>query len=175
MSLTPRSAEHGVLPIREGASSWLTHAEGMVGTPAFMAPEQVEGRALDGRADLYALGGVAFWLLTGKLVFEREHAFAQLLAQLQEPLPNLRELVPAEVPEALLQLIAACLAKQPEQRPSDARTLGRALRAIAFPPERAWTDERAEAWWSVYQPRPSEHPPEAAPRELARGVTVGRG
>ncbi|MEY4511809.1 MAG: hypothetical protein RLZZ450_3931 [Pseudomonadota bacterium] len=144
----------------------LTNAEGMVGTPAFMAPEQVQGRALDGRADLYALGGVAFWLLTGKLVFSHDNPVEQLLAHVHTPVPDLRALLPAEVPDDLVQLIAKCLAKAPADRPHTAKALGRALKAIEFPADQAWTDERAQDWWRIRRPFPSGHPPAPEPREL---------
>jgi serine/threonine-protein kinase len=144
----------------------LTNAEGMVGTPAFMAPEQVLGRALEGRADLYALGGVAFWLLTGTLVFKFDNPVEQLLAHVHTPVPNLRELLPSDVPDELVHLITKCLAKSPDDRPDTAKALGRALKAIVFPEREAWTDERAQEWWRNRRPFPSEHPPAAEPREL---------
>jgi serine/threonine protein kinase len=156
----------------------LTNPNGMIGTPAFMAPEQVQGQPVDGRADLYALGGVAYWLLTGRLVYERQSAVEQLLAQVHAPVPELRAQLGEEVPEALLQLIASCLSKSPSERPADARVLGRALKAISFAPEQAWTDERAQQWWRSRRPRPSEHPPLLEPRELAVAaptVSIKRG
>jgi serine/threonine-protein kinase len=147
----------------------LTNPNGMVGTPAFMAPEQVQGQQLDGRADLYALGGVAFWLLTGRLVFAQESAVEQLLAQVHAPVPELRAQLGAEVPEELVHLIASCLAKDPNERPHDARELGRALKAITFSAEQAWTEERAQLWWRTRRPHPSVHPALAEPRELNVG------
>ena len=153
-------------PGRTDRSIQLTHAEGMVGTPAFMAPEQVQGVALDGRADLYALGGVAFWLLTGTLVFKFDNPVEQLLAHVHTPVPDLRALLPSDVPDELVALIAKCLAKSPADRPARAKALGRALKAIQFPARAAWTDERAQDWWRIRRPFPSEHPPAPEPREL---------
>jgi len=152
--------------------SRLTNAEGMVGTPAFMSPEQAQGGAIDGRADLYALGAVAYWLLTGKLVFPHESAIELLLAHLHEPLPALRELLPREVPDQLVALIGACLAKEPDERPADARSLRRALLAIPFAPEQAWSEERAQSWWAEFRATPSEYPALAEPRALQIGPTV---
>ncbi|MDB4984951.1 MAG: hypothetical protein JWN04_129 [Myxococcaceae bacterium] len=153
-------------------SARLTNAEGMVGTPAYMAPEQVQGRGIDGRADLYALGGVAFWLLTGKLVFNHDNTIEQLLAHVYTPVPSLRELLPESVPNALVNLIAACLAKEPADRPANARALGRALKAIRFPADQEWTEERAQEWWAARIPYPFEYPVVASPRELAIGATM---
>ncbi|MDB4973389.1 MAG: hypothetical protein JWN48_1730 [Myxococcaceae bacterium] len=158
-------------------SPQLTNAEGMVGTPAYMAPEQVQGRSIDGRADLYALGGVAFWLLTGKLVFNHDNTVEQLLAHVHTPVPALRELLPASVPNGLVNLIAACLAKDPDDRPRNARALGRALKALRFPPEQEWTEERAQDWWTSRRPFPAQYPEMEAPRALAVGpatITITR-
>jgi eukaryotic-like serine/threonine-protein kinase len=154
---------HSMVPV---ADPLLTNPNGMVGTPAFMAPEQVQGQHLDGRADLYALGGVAFWLLTGRLVFEPASAVEQLLAQVHAPVPELGAQLGAEVPSELVRLIESCLAKSPHDRPVDARALCRALKAIEFAPEQAWTEERAHAWWRTFRPQPSVHPALAEPREL---------
>jgi serine/threonine-protein kinase len=161
------------LPLAPAAGSgYVTHAEGMVGTPAFMAPEQVQAKPLDGRADLYALGGVAFWLLTGTLVFERDNAVDQLLAHVHDPLPDLRPLLPAAAPDELVRLITACLEKRPDARPESARALGRALRAIVFSEEHTFQREHAEEWWAAHRPPHSEPPPALPPRELAIGPTV---
>ncbi len=160
-----------LMPSPEG-NPMLTNPNGMVGTPAFMAPEQVQGQRLDGRADLYALGGVAFWLLTGRLVYEPTSAVEQLLAQVHAPVPELKATLGAEVPEELVRLIESCLAKSPADRPADARTLGRALKAIQFDPDHAWSEERAQEWWRRFRPHPSIHPPLAEPKELAVGAAT---
>jgi serine/threonine protein kinase len=167
-------AEHALLPLTDLRVGGLTQPEGLVGTPAYMAPEQVQSRPIDGRADLYALGGVAFWLLTGELVFDVENPVEQLLAQIHEPLPDLRKRLPRETPAELVQLITACLAKDAIDRPSDARALGRLLRAVPFTAARTWTDERAQAWWLAHRPQPSEYPPLVEPRELnvASALTI---
>ena len=168
-----RNDEPVVAPAADGGSYdrsvKLTNAEGMVGTPAFMAPEQVQGSEIEGSADIYALGGVAFWLLTGTLVFKFDNPVEQLLAQVHTPVPDLRALLPSDVPDELVALIAKCLAKSPADRPVTAKALGRALKAIQFPPEDAWTDERAQDWWRSRRPFPSEHPLAPEPRELNVG------
>jgi serine/threonine protein kinase len=151
-------------------SPLLTNPNGMVGTPAFMAPEQVQGQRLDGRADLYALGGVAFWLLTGRLVYEPASAVEQLLAQVHAPVPELQRQLGPDVPPELVRVLESCLAKSPAERPLDARALSRALKAIEFPPEQAWTEDRAQAWWRKWRPHASVPPLLAEPRELAVGA-----
>jgi serine/threonine-protein kinase len=119
------------------------------GTPAYMAPEMASGESVDGRADLYGLGCVAYYLLTGQLVFQASNTFQMLAKHLQErPVPPSQrtELV---VPAALDQVVLACLAKKPADRPASATELDRMLGAIEIEP---WTEEMAERWWNLHQP-----------------------
>lgn len=132
----------------------LTRAGTVMGTPEFMAPEQALGRAIDGRADLYALGCVGYWLLTGRVVFQKEQAMQILLAHIQEPPPSLDSYAPEPVARGLTLAILACLAKSPEHRPQDARELLRRLTEAEreLPAEQVWTEERAHGWWAQHQP-----------------------
>jgi serine/threonine protein kinase len=131
----------------------LTQLGAMLGTPGFMAPEQILGMQLDGRADLYALGCCAWWLLTGREVFPREAVEAKILHRhIYEPIPSLSASMPSWCPPELEYVIAACLAKDIAHRPADARALAHMLRAIPIPPQLAWTPEAAGAWWQAYQP-----------------------
>ena len=131
----------------------LTQIGAMLGTPGFMAPEQILGMQLDGRADLYALGCCAWWLLTGREVFAREAAEARILHKhIYDPLPSLASRMSSWCPPELEAVIAACLAKDVADRPADARALARLLRAIPIPAPLAWTPALATAWWQTYQP-----------------------
>ncbi|MEP6905093.1 MAG: serine/threonine-protein kinase [Gemmatimonadales bacterium] len=119
------------------------------GTPAYMAPEMALGETVDGRSDLYALGCVAYYLLTGKLVFDAENTFqmvAKHLHHVPEP-PSVRGGV--EVPAELERLVLACLAKKPGERPADAGELERSLASIDVRP--IWSETDAREWWSVNQ------------------------
>jgi hypothetical protein len=119
------------------------------GTPAYMAPEMAMGDAVDGRADLYALGCVAYYLLTAQVVFEAANALQMLAKHLREaPVPPSERAV-FPVPPALDRLVLACLAKAPEDRPRSAGELGRALAAIEG---EAWGEEQAMQWWSANRP-----------------------
>ncbi len=134
-------------------SQKLTQLGAMLGTPGFMAPEQILGMALDGRADLYALGCVAWWLLAGNEVFKREPGEAKILHKhIYEAVPTLRSRVRGWCPPELEAVIASCLAKEVDKRPADARELAAMLRAIPIPDEHAWTEPRAQAWWLEYKP-----------------------
>lgn len=134
-----------------GQKTLLTLEGAAVGTPAFMAPEVALGeKRIDGRADVYGLGCVAFWLLTGRTVFEEENPTAMALAHVKkEPLPPSR-LAEVEVPAELDALVLGCLAKQPEARPPSASDLKRRLRSCSA--ASSWGAEDAERWWRVNLP-----------------------
>jgi serine/threonine-protein kinase len=102
----------------------------MLGTPSFMAPEQLAGGAVDGRADLYALGVMLFQLLTGRLPYDAP-SMGQLLMQIARAEPrDLRGLRP-DLPQELGWLVGGLLAKQASERPGDGRAVAAALREIA--------------------------------------------
>ncbi|HXK17009.1 MAG TPA: protein kinase [Polyangiaceae bacterium] len=142
----------------------LTRAGTVMGTPEFMAPEQALGKPLDGRADLYALGCVAYWLLTGRLLFRKDAPMMILIAHIKEPPPSLDEQAPG-VPHGLKLCIMDCLAKSPEHRPQSARELLRRLTEAEteLTPEQTWTEARAHAWWQLHQP--------PTPSSLSHGLT----
>ena len=104
---------------------------GMVlGTPSFMSPEQMAGRRVDGRSDLYSLGVMLFQLLTGALPHASE-SMATLMYQIaNEPAPDVRSLRPG-LPEALANIVALALEKRPEVRYSDGKAMAADLLAVA--------------------------------------------
>lgn len=127
-----------------------TQENAIPGTPAYLAPEQALGAAVDGRADLYALGCVAYWMLTGQRVFSAETPLELILLHAKEaPVPPSQRSAQA-IPPALESLVLACLAKDPAQRPQTARELSQRLGAIET--ATAWTQERARDWWAKHLP-----------------------
>lgn len=108
----------------------LTQSGILLGSPGYMAPEQVLGNPVDGRADIYSLGLVMFEMLTGKNPMEREHAGATLMAHVDETRPRPRDIRPDIAPE-LDAIIHVCLAKKPEDRFADITALVRAFRVAA--------------------------------------------
>ncbi len=136
----------------------LTGAGITAGTPAYMAPEMALGQHdVDGRADLYALGCVAYWLLTGQEVFQGETPVATLLKHVRdEPVPPSQR-TEIRIPPALEAVILACLAKDPADRPQTAAELS--LRLQASLGSDPWTGYDARQWWLRHQPR-SEPAPE---------------
>ena len=124
------------------------------GTPAYMAPEMVLGKEqVDARTDLYALGGVAYWLLTGQLVFEQDTPMAMVVDHVKtEPVaPSQR--TELEIPEALDRIILKCLEKDPDKRFQSAMELEAELAAAAGPND--WNSASAEKWWQLHRPSAS--------------------
>ncbi len=113
----------------EAQASRLTGDDHLVGTATFMSPEQILGRELDGRSDLYSLGVVGFWLLAGQHPFEGAATPTMLVKHAIEPAPPLRTLAP-EVPAGLAAAIDRCLAKEPGERWASGEALAEALAAV---------------------------------------------
>jgi serine/threonine-protein kinase len=137
-----------VKSLREGDTQ-LTAAGSLTGTPAYMPPERVLGGAADERSDLYSLGCVAYWMLTGRTVFAGEPMAVMIHHARTPPQPPSKASGRA-IPARLEQIVLACLEKAPENRPASALDLYQQLGEV--PLEIPWTSERAEAWWSEHLP-----------------------
>ncbi|MBV8546600.1 MAG: serine/threonine protein kinase, partial [Acidobacteria bacterium] len=119
------------------------------GTPAYMSPEMALGEPIDGRADIYALGCVAYYLLTGTLVFEAENIFQLMAKRLRDdPVPPSQR-TSLSIPPALDRLVLACLERKPENRLSSAAEVARLLSEIDVPP---WDESQAADWWQAHRP-----------------------
>jgi serine/threonine-protein kinase len=127
---------------------------GPVGTPAFMSPEQILGSStVDARSDIYSLGAVAYYLLTGRPPFEARSGIGTLVAHVRDPVvPPSRWR--AEIPSDLEQIVLDCLAKEPSQRPTDVDALERAFAACACAAD--WDKDRARQWWFATSEAPDE-------------------
>jgi serine/threonine-protein kinase len=135
----------------------LTRESAITGTPAYLAPEVVLGeRAIDGRVDIYGLGCVAYWLVSGQRVFEGATPMELVIHHVQTaPVPPSQR-GDVAVPRALEDLILACLEKDPARRPTSAAELGRLLEATGLP--QRWTPERAREWWDAHVPAAAAGP-----------------
>jgi serine/threonine-protein kinase len=139
--------DFGLVRVQGGGAgeAGLTGEHAIAGTPAYLSPEQAAGREdLDGRADIYSLGAVAYFLLTGRPPFAGRSVGELVAAHLRdapEPLTRYRPDVPADLEAVVLR----CLAKDPAERFPDARALEQAL--ADCPTVRPWGEEEAARWW----------------------------
>lgn len=129
----------------------MTGTHTLMGTPAYMAPEVILGRNdVDRRADVYALGCVAYYMLTGEQVFEGDSPMQALVDHVAaEPSPPSRR-SRARIPAELDAIVMSCLEKDPEKRPQDARTLRQMLDVTTTC--NAWSNARAAEWWRINLP-----------------------
>jgi serine/threonine-protein kinase len=153
--------EHDFVKVLDFGIVKLTHATSrdalvtqenvLRGTPAFIAPEQVLSREnIDSRADIYSLGCVAYWLLTGDLVFTGETPIAVMMHHAHTAPVPVSQRTELPIPAQLDQLILSCLEKDPARRPQSARELSRQLGEIAL--ASPWTEEQASQWWARHAP-----------------------
>jgi serine/threonine protein kinase len=128
----------------------LTRSDSITGTPDYMAPESiVDPAGVDHRVDLYGLGGVGFYLLTGRPPFEGSSVVEICGHHLHTPPRAPSEVLGAPVPSALDQVILACLAKSPDERPADAHALGELLSACA--PTAPFSVTESRAFWQTFK------------------------
>jgi serine/threonine-protein kinase len=146
---------------KDPGAAALTSDQTVSGTPLFMAPEQAVGeRSLDARADIYALGAMMYYALTGRPPFQGESAFAVMMAHARDPVVPPSQVRPG-VPDDLERVILRCLAKKPEERYPDVKALAQALSACASTAQ--WDSDHADRWWAdSAQSIPSGDPPPPA-------------
>ena len=135
---------------RDGPGPALSGDHAVQGTPAFMAPEQALGAPVDGRTDIYAAGCVAFWLLTGELVFTAGNPMGLLVEHARTPPAPPSSRTDRPIPPVLDALVLACLAKDPAERPQSARELAQRLSEVEL--ASPWSQERAREWWDRHLP-----------------------
>ena len=140
---------------------------GVLGTPAFMAPEVVAAPdQVDQRADIYALGCVAYYLLTGEHVFHGRTPLQALVDHVGTPPGRPSARAASEVPGWLDDLVLACLAKDPADRPATVAVILQRIVMLEAGPK--WTQAQARDWWQ-------RHLPELAGAEtVAAAATVAR-
>jgi serine/threonine-protein kinase len=139
--------DFGLVKIKGSAENQtlMTADHSTTGTPAYMAPEVILNGDVDRRADVYALGCVAYFLLTGQLVFEADSPIKMLMHHVQTPPtpPSARTELP--IPRELDELVLACLEKDPAKRPADASQLYGL--ACGCQTSLTWTSAAAKTWW----------------------------
>lgn len=127
----------------------------VVGSPQFMSPEQASGEEPEPRTDLYALGAVGYFLLTGRPPFEAETPLEVLVAHARDPVdpPSKHR---ADIPADLEAVLLRCLAKNPADRPASAQALEAELAACADADR--WAAEQARQWWAECEPLAMSRP-----------------
>ncbi len=134
-----------VLPAAILGETTLTGEREILGTPLYMSPEQAKGgHKLDARSDIYSLGAVAYYLLTGRPPFQANGRTAVLIAHARDPVEPPSRVRPG-IPEDLERVVLRCLVKPPDQRFPDALALEQALGACACAGD--WDQGRAAQWW----------------------------
>jgi serine/threonine-protein kinase len=137
--------DFGLVKVSDSDSATLTSDMTVSGTPLYMAPEQAVGdRSLDARADIYAVGAMMYYALTGQPPFQGESAFAIMIAHSRDPVVPPSTIRPG-IPEDLEKVVLRCLEKSPNDRYMSVRALLEALNQCACASE--WGPNRADAWW----------------------------
>jgi serine/threonine protein kinase len=160
--------------VKGAVSGTLTGVGSYIGTPDYMAPEQISGRAVDGRTDQYALACVTFQLLTGEVPFQRDQLPAVIYAHLSVPPPSLVERRP-DLPAAVDQVIAKAMAKAAEKRYESCGDFADALRAaLGLVPyiSRGSAAQPQDEQPQDEQPQDAQ-PQDAEPEEERRTETAG--
>lgn len=149
--------------LADNTKSMMTMDGQATGTPAYMAPEVAMGlSSVDQRADIYGLGCVAYYLLTGQMVFNEPTPTALALAHVQKPPVPPSQRVELPIPATLERVVLQCLEKDPEKRPRSAQEVARIVEEAKDVP--SWTREQAHRWWTTNLPETNLAP---APPTLA--------
>jgi serine/threonine-protein kinase len=145
-----------VKQVRNPDTRDITQYSRILGTPLYMAPERLRNPAdADARADVYALGAVAWFAIAGRPAFEAQTEHDIVYRVMNEPAPRLAEAAPG-VPPELDQLVARCLAKDRAERPAGIDEVQEVLARIAR--DDPWTEARARAWWDRHGGAAGPHP-----------------
>jgi eukaryotic-like serine/threonine-protein kinase len=136
---------------RGGGRTLLAANHVTTGTPAYMAPEVIMGEAqVDSRADVYSIGCLAYWMLTGELVFEADSPMAMMMAHVvQTPRPP-SERIELPIPRELDRMVLACLEKDPNRRPQNAEVLCQMW--VACTSQDSSSQVSARRWWEAHLP-----------------------
>lgn len=150
----PLLTDFGLVKVKN-STDLITASDIVLGTPPYMSPEQVMGKKIDKRADMYALGIMMFEMVTGRLPFEYSNLNIMMLAHVSEPPPNPRDINP-DCPEDLQKIILKTLRKAPDDRYADMQALAEALNTFA---------NAAEATLSLSPAAPASSPSDLPPTE----------
>jgi serine/threonine-protein kinase len=137
-----------VKDVDRGESRDITQFQRVLGTPRYMAPERIRNPAdADARSDIYSVGAVAYFLVTGSEIFDTAAEHDLTYQVLHTPAPRISDTVPG-IPRRFDELVARCLAKDRGERPHDVIIISALLEALSV--EYPWGQQQAEAWWKQH-------------------------
>ncbi|MBN1960576.1 MAG: protein kinase [Deltaproteobacteria bacterium] len=140
-----------VRPVDENTGTMVTSTGIIAGSPAFIPPEIIKGSStLDARADIYSLGCLAYWLTTGRLVFEGATALEVVVGHVERQVQPPSSKGAKNIPPVFEKLIMECLAKDPNARPASMQEVARRLIACQNELTTTWSENNAEQWWSEH-------------------------
>jgi tRNA A-37 threonylcarbamoyl transferase component Bud32 len=148
--------DFGLVQIRKAdpaaaVTETLVTAQTLIGTPSYMAPEVILGRDdIDRRADVYAIGCVAYYLLTGTRVFKDGTQMQALIDHVHTAPVAPSERVPGGLPREVDDLVLSCLRKEPADRPTNAAAVLAAIKAANL--AKGWSNDHARTWWQARLP-----------------------
>ncbi|TNE51416.1 MAG: response regulator [Deltaproteobacteria bacterium] len=144
----PKILDFGV--VKDTTTQTLSHQNlpgHVCGTPGFMAPELIQGNSISGKTDIYALGCVMYWCLTGRMVFHADNPIALLMRHISEKPAPPSKFASSDISPELDEIILRCLNNDPSKRP-DALEFFEALENIKF--SEPWTRQKSEIWWGEH-------------------------
>lgn len=140
--------DFGIAKVKDASAN--TQTGTVKGKYAYMAPEQLRGGTLDRRADVFALGVVVYEMIALRRLFQRSTDYLTFRALMEQPVPDIRRYRP-DIPEALAQVLATALERDPSKRYGSARQLGAAMLDAVAPTGRIWTQgeisDRVRSWF----------------------------
>ncbi|MCB9420401.1 MAG: protein kinase [Ardenticatenaceae bacterium] len=152
----PYLSDFGIAKLVAGSSTALTATGGLVGTPAYMSPEQVRGvDELDGRSDIYAMGVILFQMLTGKLPYNANTPIGLAFMHVTAPIPNILD-IDSSLPEAYQTVIGQAMAKEREARPRTTAALADTISGLALEKDKSVTILDSDARETIVDPYPDK-------------------
>lgn len=138
--------------IRGNGDAGITKSGALLGTPRYIAPESVHSKGkVDGRTDIYMLGSVAYWLLTGQPPFAGSSSVDLIVDHVKNIPKRPSEVSEIPIPKALDDIVMKCLEKDPDARFQTPRDLADAMEQVVL--EEKWDRKQAEAWWAMHLPK----------------------
>jgi serine/threonine protein kinase len=155
----PYVSDFGIAKIAQAPGSATVTGGGIIGTPAYMSPEQAQGDKVDGRSDIYALGVIVFEMLTGRQPYESDTPMAVVVKHITDPVPHILDSNP-NLPAEIEPVIERAMAKSRDERYPNAKEFSQALTSVAKGESPTFTPAKVPAGKPVDKTRVASHPAE---------------